>query len=305
MDRASFFSRTPARHFAALAFASMALWGAAAHDTSDGLTISGYGYSAFIAGHPYSFTPTTKNPSGRKLMFSIVGKPVWASFSTSTGHLWGTPGIAYSPSWYGPIKIAVSDGVSTVSLPAFGITVERPDTYPPMISGKPATTVNVNSAYSFRPAAKDPAGNSLWFVVNNKPSWASFNGTTGQLAGMPTAANVGTYSNIVIRVTDGQKTAYLPPFSIQVKGATAPNGPTVSLNASPTNVSKGAASMVSWSSTNATSCTASGGWSGSQPTSGSKSTGALTSSQNYALTCSGSGGSASKSVTVNVPGALK
>jgi hypothetical protein len=60
------------------------------------------------------------------------------------------------------------------------------------------------------------------------------------------------------------------------------------------------ASTLSWTSTNATSCTASGDWMGSKQTSGSESTGNLASSKTYTLTCSGSGGSASDSVTVNV-----
>ena len=55
---------------------------------------------------------------------------------------------------------------------------------------------------------------------------------------------------------------------------------------------------ASWSSTNANSCTVSPtGWTG---TSGSQSTGNLTSSQTYSLACSNPNGSASDSVTVNV-----
>ena len=82
-------------------------------------------------------------------------------------------------------------------------------------------------------------------------------------------------------------------------GSTAP---TVTFYASPTTVVSGASSTLTWSSTNATSCTATGNWSWSgATTSGSQSTGALTSSKTYTLTCSGSGGTslpASASVTV-------
>lgn len=60
--------------------------------------------------------------------------------------------------------------------------------------------------------------------------------------------------------------------------------------------------MLTWSSTNATSCTASGAWSGTKATSGSQSTGTLTTSSTYNLSCSGSGGSASQSATVTVSG---
>ncbi len=57
---------------------------------------------------------------------------------------------------------------------------------------------------------------------------------------------------------------------------------------------------LSWTSSNADHCYASNAWSGSKGTSGSESTGILTSSRTYTLTCSGSGGSASDSVTVYI-----
>ncbi len=76
--------------------------------------------------------------------------------------------------------------------------------------------------------------------------------------------------------------------------------PTVSLSATPTSVTAGASSTLTWNSTNATSCSASGAWSGSQPTAGSASTGALNQSSTYNLTCTGAGGSGSASVSVGV-----
>ena len=82
--------------------------------------------------------------------------------------------------------------------------------------------------------------------------------------------------------------------------APPPPDPTVMLLVSPTSVGSGGASTLDWSSTNATSCTASGGWSGSRMTSGSTSTGALATSTTFTLTCTGSGGSASASATVTV-----
>jgi hypothetical protein len=76
--------------------------------------------------------------------------------------------------------------------------------------------------------------------------------------------------------------------------------PTVTIAASPSTVASGSASTVTWSSTNATSCTASGGRSGSEAVSGSASTGALTAKTTYTLACTGAGGSASQSATVSV-----
>jgi uncharacterized repeat protein (TIGR01451 family) len=56
---------------------------------------------------------------------------------------------------------------------------------------------------------------------------------------------------------------------------------------------------LSWTSSNANYCVASGAWSGTKGTSGSESTGNLTSGpKTYTLTCYGPGGSASDSVTI-------
>jgi len=75
--------------------------------------------------------------------------------------------------------------------------------------------------------------------------------------------------------------------------------PTVSLSANPTSVTSGNASMLTWSSTNATSCIASGAWSGTQSTSGSASTGGLMAATNtFILSCAGPGGATSQLATV-------
>jgi hypothetical protein len=56
----------------------------------------------------------------------------------------------------------------------------------------------------------------LTFSISNRPTWATFNTSTGRLSGTPTSAQVGSYSNIVIRVSDGKATTSLPAFSITV-----------------------------------------------------------------------------------------
>jgi hypothetical protein len=77
--------------------------------------------------------------------------------------------------------------------------------------------------------------------------------------------------------------------------------PTVSLTATPTTIAAGQSTTLAWSSTNAASCTATGGWSGAQPLSGELVV-LTASTATYTLTCAGAGGSAAKSVTVTVIG---
>ena len=80
--------------------------------------------------------------------------------------------------------------------------------------------------------------------------------------------------------------------------------PTVDLKVngqdSSASIAYNSAATLSWTSSNANTCYASGDWSGTKSTAGSESTGNLISNKNYSITCQGSGGSATDYVTVNV-----
>lgn len=85
-------------------------------------------------------------------------------------------------------------------------------------------------------------------------------------------------------------------------GDTGAPQPTVTLSASQAKVQLGSSASLSWTATNAASCTASGAWSGTQATSGTSSQApAIAGVSTYTLTCSGDGGSATQSVTLTVP----
>lgn len=112
---------------------------------------------------------------------------------------------------------------------------------PPAISGVPATSVVAGQTYSFQPTATDANGDPLSFSIKNKPAWASFSISSGRLSGTPAMTNVSAYSNIIIGVSDGKATVYLPAFAIEVKAPAIVNrAPTIS--GSPvTSVNTGAA----------------------------------------------------------------
>jgi hypothetical protein len=86
----------------------------------------------------------------------------------------------------------------------------------PTISGTAPTAVNAASLYSFVPSAADADGDTLAFSIQNKPAWAAFNTTTGRLSGTPAASDVGTYSSIMISVSDGKANTSLNSFAIAV-----------------------------------------------------------------------------------------
>ena len=180
-------------------------------------SISGTPSASVVAGNKYRFVPSASDANGDRLSFKIVNKPVWAGFSATTGNLYGTPTAAQRGK-YSNITISVSDGKLSKALPTFAITVLQSvaANSAPKISGTPLTSVRVGLAYSFQPSASDANGDPLTFSIANKPAWAGFSTSTGRLSGTPAAANVGTTSNVTIRVSDGKVTSSLPEFSLAV-----------------------------------------------------------------------------------------
>ncbi len=86
--------------------------------------------------------------------------------------------------------------------------------------------------------------------------------------------------------------------------AVSGSAPTVTLTALPTSVVSGGSSVLTWSSTGATSCTASGGWTGTKATSGTQTLSSLTTAASYTLTCTGTSGSGNASETINITAPL-
>ncbi len=97
----------------------------------------------------------------------------------------------------------------------------------------------------------------------------------------------------------GSTTATPPPT--QVMATQPPAAPTVSVALAPASITIAQSAQLSWSSSNASSCTASGAWSGAQATSGALTvTSATPGSYTYTLACTGAGGNATGSATLTV-----
>jgi hypothetical protein len=224
---------------AVLSNVNIAPVGATPVPTNTPPSISGTPPTAATVGVAYAFTPTATDPDGNTLTYSIVSRPIWATFNTSTGRLSGTPTSA-NVGTYAGIQISVSDGQASAILPAFTLVVSAAPNRAPVISGTPGAAATVGTPYAFQPTASDPDGDPLTFSVTNAPGWATFTTTTGRLQGTPTSANVGTFSNIVIRVSDNKgAAAQLPAFAIVVSNV-ANRAPVIS-GTPPTSVMQGTA----------------------------------------------------------------
>lgn len=168
-----------------------------------------------------------------------------------------------------------------------------------------ARTIDIATAGSYDVTVSDvgfpaPLAN-LWVLMSSGPTAAGSILGSGKFSfnAMP-----GTY--ILNFFAQPSSTAKAGTYSIAV--APTPPPPTVTLSASTQSVSSGGTVMLTWSSTNATSCTASSsasdGWTGPRPTSGTETSAALTTATTFTLVCTAANGvtaQAAVSITITTP----
>jgi Putative Ig domain/Fibronectin type III domain len=99
-------------------------------------TISGTPVTSARVDPPYAFKPTALDPDGDQLVYSIKGKPAWATFDMAEGTLYGVPTAADVNST-ASVVISVSDGTTAASLPAFSLSVAPAPTTAVRLSWQP------------------------------------------------------------------------------------------------------------------------------------------------------------------------
>jgi hypothetical protein len=204
--------------------------------------------------------------------------------------------LNFGPTATGVVNLLVFPTVQSAGL--FGVAVE-PSSGPNAFQATQAVgtlfspvTLNVPAAGNYGVTFTDlgfPAAfTSLQLVATlgnadvGQPITSSGVGVTGTLSFDALAA--GTYTlNVLAQVGSMHYGLY---------GLTAGLVPTATLTPAASSVTSGQSVLLSWTSMNASGCTASGGWTGAEPTSGSMvNVGTITQNTSYTLTCTGDGGS--------------
>ena len=160
----------------------------------------------------------------------------------------------------------------------------------------PLPTVNLSAS----PATIDQGmtASLSWTSTDATSCTAGWTSSTATSGSAPVSPDVTTTYTISCIGEGGSASA---SATVTVNQPPVVNEPTVNLTASPSSVSRGSTITLSWSSTDASSCFASGDWSGAKPTAGSQSI-VISSSVTFTLTCSGDGGSASDTVSYRTRG---
>jgi hypothetical protein len=220
-----------------------------------------------------------------------------ATSCTASGNWSGTKATTGSQS-VGPLTAN-----RTYTLTCTGANGNAADTQAVTVTSasEPAPTLTLGAA----PASVASGGSSTlsWNTQNAtgctaSGSWSGAKMPTGSEQVGPLTANA-TYS-LACTGGGGSITRSATVTVTGGGGTNPPAAPTVTFSANPTSVATGGSSMLTWSSTNATSCTAADAWSGTKSTSGTQSVGPLTGSSTYTLSCTGTGGTQMSTVTVNV-----
>lgn len=161
-----------------------------------------------------------------------------------------------------------------------------------------AHVIPVPAAGRFDVALKDFA-----FPAQLRTSWLAITrGTTlvGQVLGSSSIQNLQLEAGVHVLNFLGQPAANADYGTYGVKVADSTPAPVVTISAASTSIASGQSTTLTWSATNATSCTATGGWSGTKAVSDTQSTGALTANTTFEIECVGPGGRDDAFVTVTV-----
>jgi hypothetical protein len=206
----------------------------------------------------------------------------------------------------GPVVVVVNVTPPASGIGVFGVTVQTSGASP-QIEGQftqavggvfNSQTINLGTSGNFAVTLADLGFPTKFADLGAIVSSAGqvlgkiYGGGSFNFAGTP-----GTYLLTFI-ATPGADNYGL--YSLHVGSA----APAVTLTSSASSVVTGGAVTLTWSSENATSCTASGGsgWTGSEATSGTLAV-SVAATETLTLTCIGAGGSAAQSVTVTATAA--
>lgn len=174
----------------------------------------------------------------------------------------------------------------TAMAPTVGVTVDNMAAAPTISPDGGSFTDSVTVSL-----ATATPGAAIRYTADGIPPTS----TTGTLYASPFTLS-GSATVQALASKSGMTDSAIASARFTIIGSVAP---TLTFTGTPTTATPGQTSILTWTSTGAASCTASGGWSGAKATSGNE-TVIPTATTTYTLGCTGSGGTVTESTTVTV-----
>ncbi len=294
-------------------------WQAACSDSGTRRTTGTVGLWAVVAGDDVgtkywdNLDVRTLGAAGPPPELTLTASPQTVPFNGNATLQWSGSninGCTASGAWSGSKATSGSQTVgpltasgdyTLVCSSAGGQSVTRTVTI--TVQAAPAPTVSL---------AATPA--DVAFNGSTTLDWSSSNASTCVASGAWNGSRATAGSQTIAALTQdsvftlrcdgaGGQASDSVTVTVQPAPPGAPPPPILSFSVSAERINEGETVTLSWNSTNANSCTASGDWSGSQPLAGSRSLGPLTATANFTLACSGDGGQVSRSLVVVVEAA--
>jgi len=213
----------------------------------------------------------------------VAGSIIPGTSVATSGAFQTTNAGGSSDGWVAKITVATA---TTTTLAASATTI---------VAG---TAINFTATVAESGGSNVPTGTVTFKDGGTTLGSMTLNGT-GVAVYSTSALSVGAHSVTAVYSGDAGNTASTSTAaSVTV---TAPPAPTVTISVAPTSIVLGKSATLTWSSTNASACTATNGWTGSEAVSGTQSvTPSASGSVSFVLTCTGSGGSANATATLTV-----
>ena len=262
-------------------------------------------HNASLASSDLSFTPRLLVNMGATLppTVSLAANPGSVVLNTSTTLVWNSTdatACTASGDWSGSKPTSGSQTINAlIANSSFNLSCTGP-------GGSANDSVSVTVAAPSAPVVNLSASpTNLPFNGSTTLSWTSSDTTnctaSGDWSGSKATSGSQTI-NTLIANSSFNLSCTGPGGSVNdsVTVTVAAPTPTLSFSASPVTVAQNGSTTLSWSSTDSTSCTASGDWSGNKGVSGSETMSSLMIDRQFTLTCSGAGGTVADTINVTV-----
>jgi RHS repeat-associated protein len=168
-----------------------------------------------VVGELYIYVPHVIDSTTSTFVFSLPQFPAGMTLNTATGEIRWTP--AAGQTGLNSVTLQADDQHGGVVVQRFAIDVAAVSpNQPPVFDSAPPHYATEGTQFVYLPAAHDPEGQSLSFVLDEGPTDATFNTQTGQITWTPAHSDLG-FHRIRLRALDSQNAAAEQTFFIEVR----------------------------------------------------------------------------------------